>query len=236
MSDNSVKLQVVIPCFNEANNLGLLVKSCADVVKMTDGEINFLLVDNGSNDDSKSILNSELQNTYGISYLILEHNLGYGGGILAGLKMTKAKYIGWSHADLQTPLEDCIAAFATLNEHIKFVKGRRKNRKLGDKFFSLGMSLFESALFGMSLKEINAQPTLMDRKLYERWQDPPSDFSLDLYALVMAISSNTTIGRVNVRFLERYSGTSSWNYNLKSKFRFIKRTLSYSFRLKRQLK
>lgn len=98
------------------------------------------------------------------------------------------------------------------------------------------MEVFESALFGKQLKEINAQPTLFSKRVFESWQHIPNDFSLDLYALVMAQQLNARVARFDVDFLPRIHGSSKWNSGFKSRLRFIKRTLSYSFELKRRIR
>ena len=66
------------------------------------------------------------------------------------------------------------------------VKGNRQGRPLFDVFFTAGMSLFETCYLHMKLYDINAQPNLFPRTFYESWENPPYDFSLDLYALYMA--------------------------------------------------
>ena len=55
--------------------------------------------------------------------------------------------------------------------------------------FTFGMSVFESVLLRRPLRDINAQPTLFPRSLYETWTTPPEDFALDLYAYVSAKSA-----------------------------------------------
>ena len=49
----------------------------------------------------------------------MKENQGYGGGIAEGLKIAKGEFIGWTHADLQTPLNDFLKLF-----HI--VRGKKK--------------------------------------------------------------------------------------------------------------
>jgi hypothetical protein len=97
------------------------------------------------------------------------------------------------------------------------------------------MGTFESILFGSRLEEVNAQPTLFTKNFFERWENPPTDFSLDLYALVMAVKNGLGIRRINVEFLPRQFGQSNWNIGIKSRIRFIKRTIKYSLELRRSV-
>ena len=227
--------EIVIPCFNEAKNLTRLVSECEKVTKLSEFQLRFILVNNGSTDESDKIFLELLAGINFIKYVSLTHNRGYGGGILAGLEQATAPISGWTHADLQTPLADCLTGVRYIQNGEDFAKGRRIGRKSGDKLFSLGMGLFESILFKRRLFEINAQPTIFRSELIKKWKKPPSDFSLDLYALVMVIKGGSKIARFPVKFLPRQFGESKWNLGFRSRVKFIRRTLSYSFVLRRAL-
>jgi glycosyltransferase involved in cell wall biosynthesis len=227
--------EIVIPCFNEGKNLEKLVSECERVTQLSEYQVGFILVNNGSTDGSDKTFLELVAGVNFIKYVSLTHNQGYGGGILAGLEQAVAPISGWTHADLQTPLADCLTGVTSIQNGEGFAKGRRTGRKAGDKLFSLGMGLFESILFRRRLFEINAQPTIFRTKLLKEWKNPPSDFSLDLYALVMASKGGVKIARFPVNFLPRQFGESKWNLGFKSRIKFIRRTLSYSFVLRRAL-
>jgi glycosyltransferase involved in cell wall biosynthesis len=227
--------EIVIPCFNEGKNLKKLVSECEKVTKLSEYQVGFILVNNGSTDGSDKIFLELIASFNFIKYVSLTHNQGYGGGILAGLEQAAAPISGWTHADLQTPLADCLTGVRSIQNGEVFAKGRRTGRKAGDKLFSLGMGLFESILFRRGLFEINAQPTIFRTELVKEWKNPPHDFSLDLYALVMASKGGFKISRFPVKFLPRQFGESKWNLGFRSRVKFIRRTLSYSFVLRRAL-
>jgi glycosyltransferase involved in cell wall biosynthesis len=212
-----------------------LIDECLEVVELSNRSLGFILVNNGSKDGSDQIFNEIIGKYPNIEIVNLSINQGYGGGLLAGLESSNAQIIGWTHADLQTPLIDCLEAVKIIDAGTSFVKGRRRERPMSDRIFSRGMGVFESVLFGSQLEEVNAQPTLFTRNFFERWQNPPTDFSLDLYALVMAVKSGLGIRRINVEFRPRQYGQSNWNFGIKSRIRFIKRTIKYSLELRRTL-
>ena len=49
-------------------------------------------------------------------------------------------------------------------------------------------------------------------------------------------NENLLSNEFKVNFLNRVHGSSSWNKNIKSKIKFIKRTISYSFKLRKNIK
>ena len=232
----SPRLSLVIPCWNEADNLPLLVGRCAQVFGgRTDSEV--VLVDNGSTDDTPAVLARLLPAYPFLRSVRVERNQGYGFGILSGLRAARGSILGWTHADMQTDTGDALRGLELFDRAAHperlFVKGRRYGRPPADVFFTAGMSVFETVLLRRSLSDINAQPTLFPRGFFEGWTAPPHDFSLDLYAFYLARRAGMTVERFPVRFGERAHGVSRWNVNWRAKAKFIRRTLDYSLGLRR---
>jgi glycosyltransferase involved in cell wall biosynthesis len=230
-----MRISLVIPCYNEADNLPLLLPRCAQLIKS--GEVEIILVDNGSTDESPSLLAELLPRYPGCRSIRVEKNLGYGYGILCGLRAAEGGILGWTHADMQTDPADTQHGLALFDFHGDdiFVKGRRYGRSFGDVFFTVGMSVFETLLLGCVLWDINAQPTLFSRAFFEKWKDPPHDFSLDLYAYYFAKHSGMPVHRFPVPFGERAHGTSHWNVNWSAKRKFIRRTVDFSLEMRSKM-
>lgn len=235
-SDVSVpKFSLIIPCYNEAEGLPELIDRCRFTAAAGGGEV--ILVNNGSTDNSEEILATSLNGEPHVRWVTVNPNIGYGNGILEGLKISQAKIIGWTHADLQTDPLDVLRAISELpTESRVFIKGKRFGRPLADRVFTAGMSVFESALLRSTMSDINAQPTLFSRELFESWTNPPVDFSLDLYAYYTAKKAGYKLFRFPVIFANRKYGQSHWNVDFKSKWKFIQRTMSFSFELRKKLK
>jgi polyisoprenyl-phosphate glycosyltransferase len=225
----------VIPCYNEAESLPQLMLRCAALLA-TDPYIEVILVDNGSTDNSRVIMDSMTAQTAGLRIVSVSQNRGYGYGILCGLSAAGGDILGWTHADMQTDPMDVRRGIAIFRQSADserlFVKGRRFGRSVVDGFFTAGMSAFETLLLGYVLTDINAQPSLFHRSFYERWAEPPNDFSLDLFAYYMARRLNLEIRRFPVLFGKRVFGTSHWNVNWRAKLKFIRRTVDFSVRLR----
>ncbi len=233
-----MKLSIVIPCYNEAKNIPLIYARL-EQLKINPEEIQFVLVNNGSTDNSQDIF-TENDKKYPYTKVVqVAKNQGYGFGILSGLKQADGDFLGWTHADMQTDPEDILKSYQILKDNNfdiqLYIKGDRKGRPLFDQFFTSGMSLFETILMRAPLKDINAQPNVFHRSFFESWDNPPHDFSLDLYALYTAYKQKKSIKRFPVLFPERVHGESHWNTSLSAKWKFIKRTIDFSFELKKRL-
>ena len=229
-----MNFSLVIPCFNEQGTVQKILETTKDI--FIKNNIELIIVNNGSSDNTHKILKDIISNYTHVKYINLKNNLGYGGGILEGLKACTGEVIGWTHADLQTNPLDAIMAFEKFKNNKKnyklYVKGNRQNRPFFDKFFTFGMSIFETILLRRILYDVNAQPTIFPKDFYEKWVNPPTDFSLDLYSYYFAIKNKYKIDRIKVNFLKRIYGESKWNYNFFSRIRFISRTVNYSIKLR----
>ena len=231
-----MKFSLIIPCYNEQANLPLVLERCKSLVSHPGCEV--ILVDNGSTDQSAQVLEQLLPHYPGCRAIRVDQNQGYGFGILSGLRASQASILGWTHADMQTDPVDAVKGlqFFEMHGEAVFVKGMRYGRPFSDMVFTGGMSLFESALLGTFMWDINAQPTMFSRAFFDTWRDAPHDFSLDLYAYYMAQTQHLQIHRFPVQFAKRAHGISHWNINFASKRKFIQRTINYSLTLRRNLR
>ena len=235
-------LSLVIPCYNESPNLELLAIKCERLVKdlIEAGiETEIILVNNGSTDSSEQKLRSLAGQFHFIRPISLDKNAGYGGGLLAGLAAAKGEIIAWTHADLQANPSDILPAielFKTSENKNLFIKGKRKGRPLMDRLFTFGMTITSSALLRETLTDVNGQPTIFKREFLDTWEDPPKDFSLDLYTFYHAKVKGLKIQRIPVIFERRKYGSSSWNDGLRSRLKLSIATIRFVLQLRRKQK
>lgn len=236
-------ISIVVPCYNEEKNIRRLVKRFVPIAeKLGSKGFELILVDNASSDGTSAVIDRERKKVSFIRKVAIDgENKGYGYGIIQGLKICKGEWLGWIHADLQLPPEAFvdfmkIADMDPLKSETTYFKGKRRHRPVLDTFFTVGMSVFESLYLGKRLWDINAQPTLIHRNFYVQLVNLPYDFSLDLYVYYMARSLKLQVTRVPVIQSNREEGVSSWNNGIKARLKFIKRTIDYSIKLKKEIK
>ena len=232
-------LSVIVPCYNEVKNIPLLVKRFLEILpKNIRAEL--ILVDNGSVDTSKKVISDYAKRYSFIEGVYIKKNIGYGNGIWGGLKKGSGDYLCWTHADMQTDIADTIQAYRIIvrqrNPKRCFVKGNRRKRLFVDWFFMCGMSVFETFALRKVLYDINAQPNLFHRSFLEGIVDPPKDFSFDIYFYYIAKKLRYKVIRFPVLFPKRIHGESHWSATLKGKWRFIKRTFIFTFKLRKVIK
>ncbi len=237
------QLSIIIPCYNESENIPLVLEKFKKILDNDSKKtIELILVDNNSKDNTQEVLKKFLRKKeYSFTRTVFQPIAGYGAAIHKGLVSAKGEFLCWTHADLQTHPGDTLKALEIIkkqqNPEKIYVKGNRFKRPFFDKFFEFGMSIFETIILRTYLYDINAQPNLFHKSFLDLMKNPPIDFSFDLYALYLAKVSNYKIIRFPVLFPKRIHGESKWNTgDFKSKYKFIKRTLNFSFKLKKMLK
>jgi glycosyltransferase involved in cell wall biosynthesis len=233
-------LSVIIPCFNERENIRLLLPQLQKLIDESSIKIEAIVVDGNSQDGTKEILQSyiESQTPTNIKCVLQARRLGYGADIMYGVKISTGELICWTHADMQTDIADVIKAFDVYKSCGKqniVVKGKRVGRGVVDAFFTFGMQIVVWLVLGVNISDINAQPKLFSREFYQAYlqQNYPTDFALDLDLLHKAIQNGYKIVTFPVVFAKRTHGEAKGGGSIIGKFKLIKRTISYIFALKR---
>ena len=111
-------LSVVIPCFNEENNINEIVSQLEAIIARNKNlNIEFILVNNGSSDETLDRLNL-LNHNNNFKVINLRKNLGYGGGILAGVNEANSRIIAWTHGDFQCDLNDTVKLYKKYKKNL----------------------------------------------------------------------------------------------------------------------
>lgn len=235
MIENEARLTVVIPCFNEADNLEKLIRDLE--VEISKNRFKVVLVDNGSTDHSQDVLarslgkcNENISKDIRVIHLLKNQN--YGGGIKAGIFSCDTEYVGWFHADLQFHASEISKLMTGMRSHATLIKGLRQSRSSIERVFTGGMSILSTILFQRFCRDINGQPTLYRRDFLTKCNDAPDDFSLDAYFYLKAVLNRESIIRYPVKMTPRLNGVSSWNVGFKSQLRFSYRMVKALFKIR----
>jgi len=125
-----MNLSLIIPVFNEQDNLPLLFEAIYKVMTSLNQSWEVILVDDGSQDDSLSVLKEYAQkDSSHIRVISFRRNFGQTAAIAAGLDYAQGEIIVLLDADMQNDPADIPMMLAKLDEGYDLVSGWRKSRK-----------------------------------------------------------------------------------------------------------
>jgi len=122
------KFTIVIPVYNEEDNLERVEQELLDYTKIASVPTKILFVNDGSKDKSQDLIEAICDRQSNFSFISFQENRGLSAAIKAGFDYTETELVGYIDADLQTNPED----FNLLLEHIDnhhLVTGVRADRK-----------------------------------------------------------------------------------------------------------
>ncbi len=134
MMEKDPELSIVVPVYNEKENLPELIRRVLDSCDHLDTRYELVLVDDGSSDESMTLIKEAAQRySDRVVGVILSTNFGQHAAVTAGLQESRGQYIITMDADLQNPPEEIPKLLEKLRQGYDVVGTIRENRQ--DTFF-----------------------------------------------------------------------------------------------------
>jgi glycosyltransferase involved in cell wall biosynthesis len=125
-----MKLSLVVPVYNEEENLPLLFDAIHKVMDALDHIWELILVDDGSRDNSLVVLNELVaKDPQHARVVVFRRNFGQTAAIAAGIDHATGEIVILLDADMQNDPADIPALLAKLDEGYDVVSSWRKDRK-----------------------------------------------------------------------------------------------------------
>ena len=123
-------LSVVIPVFNEEENLDELIRRCLSACDRTGCLFEIVLVDDGSSDGSAEKIDTAAKNNPGkVVGVFLNRNYGQHAAVIAGFEQSKGDIIITLDADLQNPPEEIPRLVDAIEKGYDVVGSVRRHRR-----------------------------------------------------------------------------------------------------------
>lgn len=119
---------IVVPVYNEEETLPELQRRLALVMDRLDGTVEFVLVDDGSSDQSLRIMRDFAASDDRVRACGLSRNFGHQVAVSAGLDLARGDAVVVLDADLQDPPEVILELAARWREGFDIVHARRSER------------------------------------------------------------------------------------------------------------
>ncbi len=131
VEQRAVDYSLIIPAYNEEENIGPLVERIEKVLSMYSFEYEIIVINNGSYDSTALVLGKLLNVCPRLVVLTLTRNFGYDGAIIAGMENAKGKKVIIMDGDQQDPPEVIPEFISKSDEGFDIVYGIRSKRTEG---------------------------------------------------------------------------------------------------------
>lgn len=161
-------LSIVVPVFNEEESISETVRRLLELQKQLalELDVELVFVDDGSKDNSLSILRHLTEKSASIKVISFSRNFGHQIAITAGIDLCVGDYVAVIDADLQDPPELIADMYRLAQTGFDVVYGKRRSRAGETAFKKITASAFYRILSFMC--EIDIPPDTGDFRLMSR--------------------------------------------------------------------
>lgn len=198
-----MKLTVIIPVYNEASTLGVLLRR----VEAVPIEMEILVVDDGSDDGTKQELQKVISNN--ISLITHPENCGKGSAIRSALGKASGDAVIIQDADLEYFPEDYIELIGMYMENdaqavygVRDLSSRSRLMRWGNQT----MTLATNVLYGCRLQDMETCYKLIKRELFQSLDLQSKRFEIEAEITAKLLRSGTEILEAPIRYEPREEG------------------------------
>lgn len=154
MMKTDITISLIVPAYNEEVNIqkGVLDK----IGNFTSNDPHFaeiIVVDDGSSDNTTSLVEKEYLPRYPKFRLIRNNHQGKAQALMSGIQEAKSQAVMFTDIDLATPLEDSTKLIAELENGYEIVIGSRNTHRAGApilrKIMAVGFIFIRNFLIGL---------------------------------------------------------------------------------------
>lgn len=146
-SNMTPSVSCVMPAFNEARNLGMVVPQALAALQQLSPQIELIVVDDGSQDDTVSVMQGLCAAHAHVMYMKLSRNFGKESALTAGLDAARGEVVILMDADGQHPTSLLPEMLSKWKQGADVVYAVRKTRE--------DQSALQAGLIGLFYKLIN---------------------------------------------------------------------------------
>ncbi len=205
-----MRLSVVVPCFNEEGNIARVVGQAAEVGQSLASELEIVVVDDGSTDDTSQVLRELRARIPELTIVTHLRNRGYGAAVRSGLDRASMELVFLTDGDGQFDLRELPAAARLLSDH-DVVAGYRVDRSDGwwRGLWGRTWTALVNRVLGLGVRDANCAFKLLPQSLVCS-SDLRSDGALISAELIFqARRSELSVGECAVTHLPRRTGRQS---------------------------
>lgn len=222
---------LTIPIFNEEQNIEKLINSLKKSFLNNDDEcVRILLINDGSSDNSKLLIETNIKNSKKIFLINHKKNMGYGAALKTGINFSKKKadYIIFIDSDLTNPINDIRKIKKHMVNKVDFIQGDRISGGLDliplkRRFFTYFGNKVANILMDMKLNDYTGGFRAVKVSLYKNIKLLENDFSIIVEEKYKLKNKINTIDQFKTKIYVRSKDLrkTTFNYSLSLIFKYF---------------
>lgn len=210
MNSTYLSLSIVIPAYNEAENIEALIK---DIKSKLNGHIpglEVIVVNDGSTDATGEICEKLARASgNGVRTIHHLHNEGYGVALRNGFKAARGELVFFTDADNQFNIAEIMDLLPYAHDY-EIVAGYRKKRQdpLLRCWLSRGYNLLANFLLGTKVRDFNCAFKVFHRSLFDQIEINSFGYLVNAEIFAKALQMGCRIKEVPVSHFPRTKGQS----------------------------
>jgi dolichol-phosphate mannosyltransferase len=222
-----VSVSIIIPIYNEANNISKLTELISKNLDMVDYEIIF--VDDGSKDNT-SILISQLKSKYPIKFIQRGKKLGLSSAVITGLDFATKKFVCVMDGDLQhNPKYIPEMLDLIIEDNNSLIIGSRFIKKLGNeqRIDSKIGTFFCKLFFNKKVEDPLSGFFMLSTSVFKSIKEKVNAIGYKILLELIVKGQFTKINEIPIIFEKRKEGKSK--LDLKTRIEFLKQLFHFFF-------
>ncbi len=222
-------LSIVIPVYNEEENLPQLYAETKEACVKLDRDYEILFIDDGSTDNSFSVLNRIQAEDTSVTVIRLRKNFGQTAAMAAGFDHARGDIVITLDADLQNDPQDFGRLLEKIDEGYDIVSGWRADRK--DKFLTRRLPSHCANWLISFITKIKLHDYGCTLKAFRREVVENINLYGELHRFIPAIASTIGVSITEIKVNHRPRRFGKSKYGLKRSLKVVFDLLTVKFML-----
>ena len=208
--ENPVSISVVMPAYNEKDNIEEAVSSALKVLKDVSDDYEIIIVDDGSIDGTNQILDTIAKQIPALRVIHHDKNYKFGRTVRDGIAAARKDLVFLTDSDNPIDMDDMKKAIPLMKEY-DFVNGRRLTREPSVKriVYTAVYNRMIQAIFRLNVGDVNFSYKMIKRGLLQKLDLRSEGSFIDAEMLIEAKRLGARIREINIMYYPRVVGEST---------------------------
>lgn len=205
-------ISIFFPCYNDEKSIASLVKKAFLILKKIAAKYEVIVVDDGSTDKSRSILQKLSLGFPKLRLIYHQRNFGYGAALTSGFKTAQYKLIFYTDGDGQYDISELSILLSLMSSDVNFINGIKIARH--DPNYRIVIGNFYSFLarwfFWLPIHDVDCDFRLIRKNLLNRFDLNSKSGTVCIELVKKAQRNGGKFREVSIHHLERKFGISQF--------------------------